>query len=90
MPKRGAQKDVCSSDNFPGIHGLNSTNSTDNTRFKLRSNQSPMTAYYLLPGSPTIGWYSGIVVFDVVRGEHALDKLMFNIMRVWTFVEDCR
>jgi hypothetical protein len=29
--------DVCSSDNFLGIYGLNLTNSTDNTRFKLRS-----------------------------------------------------
>jgi hypothetical protein len=38
MPKRGAQIDVCSLDNFLGIHELNSTNSTDNTRFKLRSN----------------------------------------------------
>eukprot|EP00961_Rhodomonas_salina_P146665 1974800-Rhodomonas_salina.2 len=38
MPKRGAQNDVCSSDNFSGVYGLNSTNSTDNTRFKLRSN----------------------------------------------------
>jgi hypothetical protein len=37
MPKRGAQNDVCSSNNFMGIYGLNSTNSTDNTRFKLRS-----------------------------------------------------
>jgi hypothetical protein len=38
MPKRGAQKDVSSSYNFMGVYGLNSTNSTDNTRFKLRSN----------------------------------------------------
>jgi hypothetical protein len=27
----------------------------------------------LLLGSPTIGWYSGIVVPDVVRGERVLD-----------------
>jgi hypothetical protein len=27
----------------------------------------------LLLGSPTIGWYSGIVVLDVVRGERVLD-----------------
>jgi hypothetical protein len=32
-----------------------------------------MEAYYLLLGSPTIGWYSGIVVLDVVRGERVLD-----------------
>jgi hypothetical protein len=30
MPKRGAQNDVCSSDNIPGVYGLNSTDSTDN------------------------------------------------------------
>jgi hypothetical protein len=74
MPKRGAQNDVCSSDNFPGVYGLNSTNSTDNTRFKLRSNHPGMAAYSLLLGSPTIGWYSaGIVVLDGVRGERVLD-----------------
>jgi hypothetical protein len=38
MPKRGAKNDVCSSYNFAGIYGLNSTNDTDNTRFKLKSN----------------------------------------------------
>jgi hypothetical protein len=27
----------------------------------------------LLLGSPTIGWYSGIVVLDVMRGERVLD-----------------
>jgi hypothetical protein len=32
-----------------------------------------MTAYGLLLGSPTIGWYSGIVVLDVVRKERVLD-----------------
>jgi hypothetical protein len=46
-----------------------------------------MTAYCLLLGSPTIGWYSGTVVLDVVRGERVLDWLMFNIMHVRTFVE---
>jgi hypothetical protein len=38
MRKRGAQNDVYSSYNFPGIYGLNSTNSAENTRVKLRSN----------------------------------------------------
>jgi hypothetical protein len=38
MHKRGAQNYVCSSNNFPGVYGLNSTSSTDNIRFKLRSN----------------------------------------------------
>jgi hypothetical protein len=32
-----------------------------------------MEGYCLLLGSPTIGWYSGIVVLDVVRGELVLD-----------------
>jgi hypothetical protein len=32
-----------------------------------------MTAYCLLLGSPTIEWYSGIVVLDVVRRERVLD-----------------
>jgi hypothetical protein len=32
-----------------------------------------MTVYRLLLGSLTIGWYSGIVVLDVVRGERVLD-----------------
>jgi hypothetical protein len=41
MPKRGAHNDLYSSDNFPGIYGLNSTNSTDNTRFKVRSRATP-------------------------------------------------
>jgi hypothetical protein len=49
-----------------------------------------MAAYCLLLDSPTIGWYSGIVVLDVVRGERVLDYLMLNIMHVWTFVEECR
>jgi hypothetical protein len=49
-----------------------------------------MTAYCLLLGSPIIGWYSGIVVLDVVRGERVRDKLMLNIiMYVQTFVEEC-
>jgi hypothetical protein len=48
-----------------------------------------MAAYCLLLGSPTIGWYSGIVALDVVRGEGVLDKLMLNIMHVQTFVEEC-
>jgi hypothetical protein len=49
-----------------------------------------MAAYCLLLGSPAIGWYSGIVVLDVVRGERVLDKLMLNIMHVRTLVEECR
>jgi hypothetical protein len=72
MPKRGAQNDVCSSNNFMGIYGLHSTNSTDNTRFKLRLT-TMMTAYCLLPDSPTIAWYSGVVVLDVVRGERVFE-----------------
>jgi hypothetical protein len=32
-----------------------------------------MMANYSLPGSPTIGWYSGVAVLDVVRGEGVLD-----------------
>jgi hypothetical protein len=40
MPERGAKNDVYSSDNFMGIYGLNLTYSTDNTRFKLRSNHT--------------------------------------------------
>jgi hypothetical protein len=66
MPKRGAGNDVCSYDNFLGIYGLNSTNSIDNTRFRVMC----LAVYCLLLGSPHIGWYSGIiVVLDVVRGE---------------------
>jgi hypothetical protein len=49
-----------------------------------------MTAYCLLIGWPKIGWYSGIVVLDVVRGERVLYQLMFNIMHVQTFVEECK
>jgi hypothetical protein len=48
-----------------------------------------MAAYCLLLGSPTIGWYSGIVVLDVVRGKRVLDLLMLSIMHVRTFVEEC-
>jgi hypothetical protein len=48
-----------------------------------------MTAYCLLLGSPTVGWYSGIVLLDVVRGGRVLDEVMFNIMNVRTFVEEC-
>jgi hypothetical protein len=29
MPERGAQNEVCNLDNYMGIYGLNSTNSTD-------------------------------------------------------------
>jgi hypothetical protein len=49
-----------------------------------------MTAYCFLPGSPTIGWYSGVVVLDVVRGGRVFYELMFHIMHVQTFVEECR
>jgi hypothetical protein len=49
-----------------------------------------MTAYCLLLDSPTIGWYSGIVVLDVERGGSVfLTSLCFNIMHVRTFVEEC-
>jgi hypothetical protein len=47
-----------------------------------------MTAYLLLPGSSTIGWYSGVVLLEVVRGERVLDKLLFHIMHVRNFVEE--
>jgi hypothetical protein len=40
MLKRGAQNDVRNSDKIMGIYGLNSINSTDNTRFNLRSNHT--------------------------------------------------
>jgi hypothetical protein len=32
-----------------------------------------MTANCLLPGSLALGWYMGVVVLDVVRGERVLD-----------------
>jgi hypothetical protein len=48
-----------------------------------------MTAYCFIPSPPTIVCYSGVVVLDVVRGERILDQLMFNIMHVRTFVEEC-
>jgi hypothetical protein len=48
-----------------------------------------MTAYCFLIGSPTIGWYSGIVVLDVVRGERVHDQLMLNVLHVQTFMEEC-
>jgi hypothetical protein len=37
MPEGAAQHNVCSYDKFLGIRGLNLMNSTDNTRFNLRS-----------------------------------------------------
>jgi hypothetical protein len=40
LPERGAQNDVFSLDNFLGIYGLNSTNYTNNTRFKLWSSRT--------------------------------------------------
>jgi hypothetical protein len=43
-----------------------------------------MTAYCLLLGSPAIGWYSDVVVLDVVRGEPVFYYLMFNIMLMFT------
>jgi zinc transporter ZupT len=49
-----------------------------------------MTANCLLSGSPTLGWHLGVVVLDVVRGERVLDYLMFNILHVMTFVEECK
>jgi hypothetical protein len=74
MPKRGAQNDVCSSGKFMGMLGFNSTNSnTDNARFKVKSEPYRMTTNRLLPGSPTLGWYLGVVVLDVVRGERVFD-----------------
>jgi hypothetical protein len=47
-----------------------------------------MMAYYLLSGSPTIGWYSGVVVLDVVRGERLLDELMSGLLRRSVSVRD--
>jgi hypothetical protein len=32
-----------------------------------------MTANCLLAGSPTFGWYLGVIVLDVVRGKRVLD-----------------
>jgi hypothetical protein len=49
-----------------------------------------MTGNCLLPGSPAVGWYSGVVALDVVRGERVLEKLMFNTMHVQNYVEECR
>jgi hypothetical protein len=46
MPKRGAQNDVWSSDNFMPMYGLNSTISIDNTRFNMRSNH-PVDGFLL-------------------------------------------
>jgi hypothetical protein len=40
MPECSAQNDVCSLDDFLVIYGLNSANSTDNTRFELMSNHT--------------------------------------------------
>jgi hypothetical protein len=50
-----------------------------------------MTANCLLPGSPTLGWYLGVIGPYVVRGEGALDWLiiMFSTMHVRTLVEEC-
>jgi hypothetical protein len=48
-----------------------------------------MTVTCLLPGSPTLGWYLGVIVFVVVRGELDLDYLMFDIMHVQTCLEEC-
>jgi hypothetical protein len=48
-----------------------------------------MTVNCLLLGSPTLGWYLGVVVLDVVRGERVLDLRMFKMMHVQTFVEVC-
>jgi hypothetical protein len=73
MRKRSAQNDVCSSYNFPGIYWLNSTNSNDNTRFKLGLTTSDNGLMLASRLSYTIGWYSGIVVLDVVGGERVLD-----------------
>jgi hypothetical protein len=49
-----------------------------------------MTANYLLPGSPTTGRYLGVVVLDVVRGERVLGYVMFSIVHVRAFMEECR
>jgi hypothetical protein len=40
MSKREAPNDMCSFDSYHGIYGLNSTNSADNTHFKLGSNRT--------------------------------------------------
>jgi hypothetical protein len=54
MPKRGAQNDVWSSDNFMAIYGLNSTISIDNTRFNLKSNHPD--AGFLLATRLSYNW----------------------------------
>jgi hypothetical protein len=36
-----------------------------------------------------LGWYLGVVVLDLVKGERVLEYIMFNIMHVRTFVEEC-
>jgi hypothetical protein len=43
-----------------------------------------MIANCLLSSLPTLGWYMGVVVLDVVRGEHVLDYRMFNERHVQT------
>jgi hypothetical protein len=48
-----------------------------------------MTANYFFLESPTIAWYSGVVVPDVVSGERVLNALMLNIMYIQYFVEEC-
>jgi hypothetical protein len=47
-----------------------------------------MAASCLLPGYPTLEWYVGVVVLNVVRGERVLDYLVFNIIYVRNFVEE--
>jgi hypothetical protein len=44
----------------------------------------------LLPGTPRLGWYLGVVVLVVVIGECVLELFMFNIVHVLSYVEECR
>jgi hypothetical protein len=58
-----------------GIYGnIGLIRQTPPTTLALSSCQTiRMTGNRLLPNSPTLEWYLGVVVFDVVRGERVLD-----------------
>ena len=47
----------------------------------------PQTKPRALNTASTMGWYSGIVVLDVVKGERVIEKLDFNILHVRTFAK---
>jgi hypothetical protein len=72
-----------------GTHGLNLTNSTDNTRFKLKSNHTGWQLPPCISAAPTLGLYLGVVLLDVVEGERALDWLLLCFIYVRTYVEEC-